>query len=102
MLIWTILISSILADKDHAFHKHDSKLDKYKERYLKNKEKYLKEEKNEDPTTILIWWAPNYPLLEKIPEKCGGCWLTHQKRLEKEASGFGSITFLNVSFKLFH
>lgn len=87
MIICILLIGFIKSNKDHALHKHDHEIEKYKKRYKKNLKRFLYEEKNDNPTTILIWWAPLYPMLEKIPEACGGCWLTHQKRLEKQASG---------------
>ena len=88
-MLWVelLLCGSVFATFDHVLHQHDHEIEKYKKKYRKNLKKFLKEEKEQDPTTILIWWAPQYPMLEKIPEQCGGCWLTHQKRLEKEASG---------------
>ena len=56
--------------------------------YGKHIKQYLKEKRSgKEPLVILIWWAPNEPLLHKIPEECGSCWLTHERHLEKEAAG---------------
>ena len=89
MLIFAGLLfcGLVYANFEHVLHKHDHEIEMYKKKYKKSLKRFLKEEKEQDPTVILIWWAPQYPMLEKIPDQCGGCWMTHQKRLEKEASG---------------
>lgn len=58
------------------------KIEKYRAAYDKNIRKYKKEKRHSDTTLIINWWTGNYPLLEKYPEECGGCWLTHEKHLE--------------------
>lgn len=51
-------------------------------------QKKVKDE--EDPTTIVQWWTtPSYithPWMRKLPDKCGGCWLTNDRSIEKEAN----------------
>ena len=37
-----------------------------------------------------------YQLLEKISDKCGGCWLTHDKSLQYDAAG---IIFDNTRYR---
>ena len=37
-----------------------------------------------------------YQLLEKISDKCGGCWLTHDKSHQYDAAG---IIFDNTRYK---
>ena len=70
-------------------HKYDDQYDKMKRAYDKNISKFKKEQRIGDPTILLIWWGPQYPLLKRIEKECGGCWITHEKHLEKEAAGFG-------------
>lgn len=45
--------------------------------------------KEDDPTTILQWWTtPSYKdriLMRKLPESCGGCWVTNDRKREKTA-----------------
>lgn len=57
------------------------------EEYFKQLGKYRKEKRHGDPLVVLIWWAGHGALLERMPNECGGCWLTHEKHLEKEAAG---------------
>merc|ERR1711935_523447 len=81
---------------DNFLHKHDLKLEKYRKKYDKHIKSYQTEKKSGDPTVLLVWWSPEYPMLDRISEECGGCWLTHEKHLEKEAAG---IIFDNTRYK---
>ena len=87
------LLNSVDASPENFLHKHDHKIEKYRAKY----DRHIKEFKKEkDPTILLIWWAPEYPVLNKIEDKCGGCWLTHEKHLYKKAAGYWFHFFLSV------
>ena len=70
--------------------------DQSEEDYHKQIRKYKKEKRHGNPLVILIWWAGHGALLKRIPDECGGCWLTHEKHLEKEAAG---IIFDHTRYK---
>ena len=74
-------------------HKYDDQYDKMKRAYDKNISKFKKEQRKGDPTVLLVWWGPQYPLLKRIEKECGACWITHEKHLEKEAAGLGCIIY---------
>ena len=86
LLFQFVLATNTLYEK---IHKYDDQYDKMKRAYDKNISKFKKEQRIGDPTILLIWWGPQYPLLKRIEKECGGCWITHEKHLEKEAAGFG-------------
>ena len=69
------------------------KIERAKRAYERNRKLYDLEE---DPLTLLIWWSPPWPLMEKLDENCGGCWVTHDKSLEHQVNG---IIFDNTRFK---
>ena len=81
------LLNPVETSPDNFLHKHDNKNEKYRAKYYRHIKEYKKEK---DPVVLLIWWAPEYPVLNKIEEKCGGCWLTHEKHLYKKAAGYWS------------
>jgi len=69
--------------------KNQENMERFKKSY-----KTLKNEK--ESTTILEFWNFEKPFLNKIPEKCGGCWLTNDRNFEYEADG---IMFDNTRYK---
>ena len=90
-----LFLSVVLATLENNLHKYDKKYDSLKAKYDEAISKYMKEKETGDPTVLLIWWGPQYPLLKKIETQCGECWITHEKNLEKEAAGFGLVLFLS-------
>ena len=91
-----LLLTALEATLIEHLHKHDDDLEKFKKEYRENILHYQREKSTGDPTVLLIWWGPEYPLLRKIEPECGECWITHEKHLEKEAAGFGFNPFLKV------
>ena len=53
---------------ENFLHKHDKNMEKYVAKYESAKKKFDQEK---DPLVILIWWAPEYPLLKKVKSRCG-------------------------------
>ena len=88
-----LLLTALEATLIEYLHKHEDDLEKFKKEYRENILHYQREKSTGDPTVLLIWWGPEYPLLRKIEPECGECWITHEKHLEKEAAGSGFNLF---------
>lgn len=53
---------------ENFLHKHDKSMPKFLAKYKHAKVKF---DQDPDPTVILLWWSPAYPLLKKYPKECG-------------------------------
>jgi len=72
--------------------KNEENMQRFKKSY-----KTLKNEK--ESTTILEFWNFEKPFLNKIPEKCGGCWLTNDRNFEYEGKEDEFFKKVNVQNK---
>lgn len=64
-------------------------------RYEMQHNRFRRENKN-NRTVILQWWNFERPFLEKMPEKCGGCWTSNDRHKQFSAD---AIMFDNTRYK---
>ena len=80
MLLFLALLQTVAGTREF----YRNRVVKYREKYDLHIRQWKKEKQTGDPILILKWFDAWFPLLKKLPEKCGDCWLTHEKHLEHE------------------
>lgn len=74
-------------DRKQVSEKKARKIAENLELFQKNYKAFNRQKPKKDRTTILEFWNFEMPFLKKIPEKCGGCWLTNDRNFEYEGKG---------------